>query len=367
MKNSIGKLLGVIFVVFFTLCATNSASAIGVTSTITVRQSPEGITYDSVKGEMFVANYGNNTVSVIAVSNKTVVATIPIPQSFSPFGIVYDSGVGKIYVSCSDSFGNGKVYVIDDDLNQLIANVTVGRYPFWAAYDSGKGEIFVSNTGGGTVSVIADNNNTVVATVGLGAQPKALCYDSGKGEIFVPCWEGGGPIKVISDTNNTVVATILCPEPESSREPWAVGYNPIRHEIFVSTANNTVFIISDTNNTIVASLQITSPTGFVYDSGKDLMFTANEYGDSVSVISDHTVIETIAVGSQPRAVAYVPTKGEVFVTNSYVNTVSVISDAASVPSQPGTGGQQPKKSTPGFELLIVIGATASVLLLKRKR
>ena len=66
MKYTIGKLVGVIFVVFFTLCAANSVSAIGVTSTITVRQSPEGITYDAVKGEMFVANYGNNTVSVIA-------------------------------------------------------------------------------------------------------------------------------------------------------------------------------------------------------------------------------------------------------------------------------------------------------------
>jgi YVTN family beta-propeller protein len=108
-------------------------------------------------------------------------------------------------------------------------------------------------------------------------------------------------------------------------------------------------------------------TGFVYDSGKDLMFSANQYNDSVSVISNHTVIKTIAVGVQPRAVAYDPVMGKIFVTNSYVNTVSVISDAASTPSQPGTGGQQPNKGTPGFELLIVIGAAAIVLSLKRKR
>jgi hypothetical protein len=58
----------------------------------------------------------------------------------------------------------------------------------------------------------------------------------------------------------------------------------------------------------------------------------------------------------------------------------VISDSASVPNTtPGNnnnnnnnnGGQQnnnaDKKGTPGFELLIVIGATAIVLFSKRKR
>jgi DNA-binding beta-propeller fold protein YncE len=94
------------------------------------------------------------------------------------------------------------------------------------------------------------------------------------------------------------------------------------------------------------------------------------------------VIETIAVGTQPKWLTYDSAKGEVFVANSYVNTVSVISDSASVPNttpgnnnnnnnnggqQNNNGGNSGKKSTPGFELLIVIGAAAIVLFLKRKR
>ncbi len=99
MKYTIGKLVGVIFVVFFTLCAANSVSAIGVTSTITVEPNPNGIAYDSGKGEIFVSSMHNNTVSVISDTNNTVVATIKLEST--PMGLVYDPGVGKIFVGCS--------------------------------------------------------------------------------------------------------------------------------------------------------------------------------------------------------------------------------------------------------------------------
>ena len=97
MKYGLGKLVDVIFVVFFSLCAVNSVSAIGVTSTMTVGQSPEGIAYDSGKGEIFVSSMANNTVSVISDSTNTVVATIPVGNA--PRGLVYDSGKGEIFVT----------------------------------------------------------------------------------------------------------------------------------------------------------------------------------------------------------------------------------------------------------------------------
>jgi YVTN family beta-propeller protein len=184
MKYALGQLVGVIFVVFFSLCAANSVNAIGVTSTIIVGMNPEGIAYDAAKGEIFVSSMHNNTVSVVSDTNSTVIKTIKVGNA--PRGLVYDSAKGEIFVTSS---GDNKAYVIDDDTNQVAANVTVGSYPSYTAYDSGKGEIFVSNIGNSTVSVISDTNNTIVATVNLIAvptgnfgteiQPQALCYDSG--------------------------------------------------------------------------------------------------------------------------------------------------------------------------------------------
>ena len=88
----------------------NVAPAVGATGTITVGTEPEGVAYDSGKGEVFVANYAAGTVSVISDSNNAVVAT-----------------------------------------------VTVGANPYGVAYDSGKGEVFVADTSDNTVSVISDS------------------------------------------------------------------------------------------------------------------------------------------------------------------------------------------------------------------
>ena len=49
--------------------------------TIPVWKDPQGIAYDPGTGEMYVANFDSNTVSVISDSTNTVVATIEVPAS----------------------------------------------------------------------------------------------------------------------------------------------------------------------------------------------------------------------------------------------------------------------------------------------
>src|ERR1017187_7674257 len=58
---------------------------------ITVGTQPSGIAYDSAMGELFVANYGSNTVSVISDSTNTVVANVSVR---SPLGVAYDPARG---------------------------------------------------------------------------------------------------------------------------------------------------------------------------------------------------------------------------------------------------------------------------------
>jgi YVTN family beta-propeller protein len=107
------SLVLILFAIILVLSVTNAVHAVGVTATITVGTGPEGVAYDSAKGEIFIANYKLNTVSVISDSSNAVVATVP-----------------------------------------------VGNYPIGVAYDSAKGEIFVANGGSNTVSVISDSSVT---------------------------------------------------------------------------------------------------------------------------------------------------------------------------------------------------------------
>src|SRR6267143_1660748 len=82
---------------------------------------------------------------------QTVTATVPVGAN--PTFLAYDSGKGEVFVA---NYGAGTVSVISDSSNTVVATVGVGATPQGVAYDSGKGEVFVANSGDNTVSVIQD-------------------------------------------------------------------------------------------------------------------------------------------------------------------------------------------------------------------
>ncbi len=203
----IGKplILSLIFIMVFVVSATSmvqAATELAIPPMTNVGGSPMGIAYDSGKGEIFVANQNDGTVSILSDSNNTVVATVTVGEY--PTGVAYDSGKGEIFVANQN---DGTVSILSDSNNTVVATVTMGEYPTGVAYDSGKGEIFVANTnydsGGaiGNVSVISDSTNSVITDITVGVAPLYLVYDSGKGEIFVSNEEStGNTISVISDS-----------------------------------------------------------------------------------------------------------------------------------------------------------------------
>src|SRR5664279_2012559 len=131
MNVKVWKFIGLLSIIIFALSATNAVHAAVVTlaipPTIKVGSSPEWVTYDSGKGEIFVVNEGDSTVSVIS-----------------------------------------------DSTNASVATIAVGQYPVGVAYDSALSEVFVTNAGANTVSVISDVTNSVVATITVGSQPQGL-------------------------------------------------------------------------------------------------------------------------------------------------------------------------------------------------
>ncbi|MGB9003967.1 MAG: YncE family protein, partial [Nitrosotalea sp.] len=170
---------------------TVSGSGFAPSSTVTIKYdnstvttSPFTITTDSTgnipAGVTFVipaSTEGANTVQATDSAANAVTASITV--SSSPEGVAYDSGKGEVFVANKLS---NTVSVISDSSNTTVATVSVGTNPLGVAYDPAKGEVFVANTGSNSVSIISDTSNTVVATVTVGFHPAGLAYDSGKGE-----------------------------------------------------------------------------------------------------------------------------------------------------------------------------------------
>jgi len=232
------------------------AHAQSIVATVSVGDYPQGVAYDSSKGEVFVSNSQNNTISVISDANNTVIATVDVGAW--PRFVAYDSSKGEVFVANSQ---NNTISVISDANNTVVAAINVGRNPVGVAYDSSKGEVFVSNADDNTVSVTSETNNTVIATVNVGERPIGVAYDSSRGELFVANYE-----------------------------------------------NNTISVISDSTNAVVATLKVgSSPVGVAYDSSKGEVFVANFYGNTVSVISDATNATSNSTTSTTSSISFTGT------------------------------------------------------------
>src|SRR2546427_1158891 len=230
------------------------------------------------------------TRTLVLLNNTLVSGNFLARNGLQPVNAVYDGGKGELFVA---NFASNTVSVISDATSQVLATIPVGINPNGIAYDSGKGEVFVANTGPNTVSVISDATNTVVATISVASSPSGIAYDGGKGEVFVAS-QLSNSVEVISDTTNAVVATI----PGGG---VGLAYDSGKGEVFLASYD-IVSVISDATNVVVATVTVgSSAVGLVYDSGKGEVFVARPPSNDVSVISDatDTVVATIPVGSNP--------------------------------------------------------------------
>src|SRR2546428_12127926 len=243
-----------------------------VIANILVGSYPNGVAYDSGKGEVFVANYASNTVSVISDATNAIVASIPVGSN--PYGVAYDSGMGEVFVTNSYS---DNVSVISDATNAVVATIPVGSYskPIAVAYDSGTGEVFLTNTNSPTVTVISDATNAVVATIPVGSSPNGAAYDAGSGYTYVAN-SLQGTISIISTGHYPVSYTETGLPTGTS---WSVTLNGTTH---ASTTNTITF--SEANGTYaytvgsVADYMASPASGSVTVSGarvsRSITFTA---------------------------------------------------------------------------------------------
>ncbi len=107
----------------------NGVFATYASTSLTANTNPEGIAYGG--GNVYVANYGANTVSVINASTNAV--TSPFARLSEPTAITYDNGY--VYVSCHGAANNttvdyGYVYIYSVSSSSTVSILyTLGDNP----------------------------------------------------------------------------------------------------------------------------------------------------------------------------------------------------------------------------------------------
>ncbi len=250
-----------------------------VTATITVGTDPDAASYDAANGYIYVTNYGSNTVSVINTANDRVTS---VNVGTEPDGVAFDSGTGYAYVA---NYGSNSVSVIRASSNTVTTTVTVGTKPSSAAYDAANGYVYVTNYGGSSVSVINGATNTVVTTVTVGSDPDGGAYDSTNGYVYITNY-GGPSVSVIKGSTDAVVATIT-----TGSEPTSASFDGSNGYVYVTDYGQAnVTMINGSTDKVVGSVKVgTDPRGSTFDTSNQEVYTANYGSNNVTAITTSTL------------------------------------------------------------------------------
>ena len=245
------RVVGILLAVFFLFCAfallPQPVKAVNtVTATVTVGSEPGGVAVTSNGAYVYVANYENNTASVINTATNTVTATATVGSK--PTGSL-----------CT---------VLSADL-ALMPN---GAYAY------------VTNSGGTTVSVISTATNTVAATVPVGGYPAGVAVTPNGAYAYVTNY-GSKSVSVINTATNTVAATVTV-----GIIPVGVAVTPNGEYAYVANyVSNTTSVINTATNTVAATVTVGSePTGVAVTPNGAYTYVTNFGSNSVSVISTAT-------------------------------------------------------------------------------
>lgn len=273
----------------------------------------------------YVANMGSDDISVINTSSNSVVGD-SIDVGDRPYGLAYNSTTKEIYIA---NLGDNTVSVIDADpthsgttFKTVTHTINVGVEPYYVASLGTK--IYVTNNLSNSVSVINTATHTVTATVWVGNAPRGIKAHGT--DLYVSNFGSGaygsnpstiGTVSVIDSNTNTVSETIH------------VGIGPrgvvvVWDEVYVANfLDDTVSVIDTDTNTVTHTIAVWNTPRGITALGTTV-YVENYQAGTVSVINTatHAVTDTVTVGNTPAGFATAGT--DLYISRFTDDVVSIL-------------------------------------------
>ncbi|AKB36719.1 Cell surface protein [Methanosarcina siciliae C2J] len=273
-----------------------------VTAMIPVESQLGGVAVTQDGKKVYVTNYYN--ISVIDATKNKVTATIPVGNY--PCGVAVSPDGKRIYVP-NPVFGNpsnNTILIINTATNEVEATVLVGAFPFGVAVTLDGKKVYVTNLHDKTVSVIDTSTNTVIATIPVGDYPRGVAISPDGKRVYVTN-SGSSSVSIINTDANTVTATVPV-----GNWPKSIAVTPDGKKVYVanygsiSTPDDTVSVIDTATNMVTATVHVGSyPSGVAVTPDGSKVYVANQRSDNVSIIDTATnkVTATMNVGRSPSS------------------------------------------------------------------
>ena len=302
------------------LCVVVPSWAESVIGTVPTGPSPRAVAVDTVTNKIYVANYQNNTVTVIDGATDDS-ATVAVGQN--PCAVAVNPVTDKIYVA--NEIGN-TLTVIDGATNDT-ASVNTGSFPAAVAVNPVTNRIYVANNIAATVTVYDGATNALAGVIPTGYQPCAIAVNTVTNKIYVANYYSANVTVIDGATNDSAKVAVI-------GYPSAIAVNSITNKIYVSGnggSGNAITVIDGATNTPTSVTTGSVPMGVAVDAATDMIYVANHGSNDVTVINganDSTT--TVAVASGPIAIAVDAATDKIYVASNSVTSgnITVIDEAA---------------------------------------
>jgi DNA-binding beta-propeller fold protein YncE len=270
--------------------------------------------------------------SPTVISNvKNLLVALPVPVGTSPQGVAIDQDGDRALVANS---GDNTVSVIDisnpgTNLNfgTVISTLTVGSTPLAVGVVSRNGLAVATNSGSNTASILDLTTNpfTVPSTVSLGSNPTGIGISESLGAAVITNTNSDSVSQFVLTTASTTVPSGISVD----SSPIAAGTAPdLNYAVTAqSTANDATLIdISSGTPVLVSKVSnISVASGVEYDPVNQIFLIQSSGGNIIVALNPITLLQTsIRTGVNPTSLAYNFQDGALLTLNSGSSTLSVL-------------------------------------------
>jgi YVTN family beta-propeller protein len=237
-----------------------TTSSLVVSSTVCLGASPGPIVQVPGGGNVYVANEGDNSISIYSPASLGIVATLTTANGLhqNPVAMVASGdGLYVFVVTQGNGSSPGWLDIISTATNTIGGSVPLGVGPTYGYLDPVLNRLYVTNTGGNSVSVF-DVTNVVLATnpaiptlatINVGSRPVSVTALPNGLSVYVAN-SSSNDVSVVNSSNLTVVATVPV-----GQNPVFVASEPGSSKVYTANyASGTISIINTLNNTVTLTM-----------------------------------------------------------------------------------------------------------------
>jgi YVTN family beta-propeller protein len=271
----------------------------------------------------YVANFKDNTVSVIDTDAGKVVATLPVAAG--PHGMVITQDGSTVYVSGD---GSSSLDVIDTATDKVVKTINVGKAPNGLALTPDNRLLLVAVYGEDRIAFVDTSTQTVVATMSV-PKPHTVAISPDGKLAYVTVQElGHFGLALIDLGTRSVVRTLAL---EKTPRDGEFGYDG-KVFYFTQAGVSSVQVLDPASDRIVAQIPTGVSPHFVgYPRGSAFGMVVVQGPGELLLFDPGTnkPVRSVAVGKQPHWVVTTGDGKTAYVTNEGSNDLTVVDLATS--------------------------------------